>query len=234
MKTRKLFASFNMLKWLPACLVVMLLCIALSPVKSQEASSKSVAVYPTIGFGIGFFYPQDVNQFIKDEIISGYGASYNTDLYMYLELKGGVTVRLKKVDFSALLEYDIAPKIVMVTNGESFSFGYSRVSPEISANYYIPNQSGKNAFFIGGGVNYSFMSFKGFNASSPGFKLQAGYSMQFGKFNMQPYVAFRYSRATDTSDAVWGDADQNTEFTLDYIGGQIGIILSFHPRMLYK
>jgi hypothetical protein len=149
---------------------ILLQCLTL---KSQETPSKSLSVYPTFGFGIGFFYPKDVNDYIKEEIVSGYSSTVNTDLYMYLEIKGGITFRLKNVDFNALLEYDIAPKVVMVSDGgDNFSFAFNRISPEISVNYYIPTGSGKNAFFIGGGVNYSFMSFKEFKASNTGFKLQ--------------------------------------------------------------
>jgi hypothetical protein len=198
--------------------------------KSQDSTAKSLTVYPTFGLGIGFFYPEDVNQYIEDEIVAGYGSSYNTNMYMYLEVKGGVTFRLKQVDFSALLEYDIAPKFVMVSDGDNFSYTFSRISPEISANYYIPSRSGKNAFFIGGGVNYSFMTFKEFSASNPGFKIQLGYSMQMGKFNLQPYGAFRYVKATDSSssDPVWDN------FELSYTGGQIGVLLSFHPPVKYK
>jgi hypothetical protein len=230
MKTNEHINAASFLKKISKLTLIAVILLQGLTLKSQESPSKSLLVYPSFGFGIGFFYPKDVNDYIKEEIISGYGSTVNTDLYMYLEIKGGITFRLKNVDFNAMLEYDIAPKYVVVSGGgDNFSFAFTRIAPEISANYYIPGESGKNAFFIGGGVNYSFMSFKEFKASNPGFKLQAGYSMQFGKFNMQPYLAFRYVKATDTSsDVNW------PKFNLDYTGGQIGIILSFHQRMNYK
>jgi len=226
MKTNEHLPVSSLLKKLLNLSLIAVLLLPGLTLKSQESSAKSMAVYPTLGFGIGFFYPKDVNDYIQDEIISDYGSSYNTDLYMYLEIKGGVTFRLKSVDFSALLEYDIAPKFVVVSGGNNISYSYSRFAPEISVNFYIPNQSGNHAFFIGGGVNYSFMHFKEFSASSPGFKLQLGYSLQFGKFNLQPNVAFRYVKATSSS--------KDVDFDLDYTGGQIGVILSFHPRINYK
>jgi hypothetical protein len=228
MKTNNFINAFSFIKKLSILALILVLILPGLTLKSQETSAKSFAVYPTLGFGIGFFYPKDVNDYIKEEIVASYSSAVNTDLYMYLEIKGGVTFRLKSVDFSMLLEYDIAPKFVVVTGGDDFAYSFTRFSPEISANYYIPNKSGKHAFFIGGGVNYSFMRFKEFSASSPGFKLQMGYSLQFGKLNLQPNVAFRYVKATDSSDDIWGD------FDLDYTGGQIGVILSFHPRMNYK
>jgi len=237
MKTNRLFSVVTKMACCPLVLAFACLFAFSTVARSQESASssgKSSAIYPTFGFGIGFFYPGDVNDYIEEELVAGTIAT-NTELYMYLEVKGGLTFRLKQVDFSALLEYDIAPKFVVVSGGgDDFSYSYSRISPEISANYYIPGKSGKNAFFIGGGINYSFMKFEDFSASAPGVKVQLGYSMQFGKFNLQPYVAFRYTKATDDSDAIWGTMDEHSDITLDYIGGQLGLILSFHPRILYN
>jgi hypothetical protein len=197
---------------------------------SQDNTAKTSAFYPSFGLGIGFFYPSDVNDYIDfDMAYQGVEGTFNTDLYMYLEVKAGLTYRMKSFDVTGGLEYDVAPKFVVVDGGSSgnLTYFYHRLSPEISANYYISNKNGKNAFFIGGGINYSFLSFEEFKASAPGFKVQLGYSMQFGKFNLQPYGAFRYTKATDSSNEM-GD------FELDYTGGQIGVNMSFHPRILYK
>jgi hypothetical protein len=199
--------------------MVIILILPEVMVHSQEASAK-LRVYPSFGIGIGFFYPQDVNQYIKDEIVSRYGTSYNTDLYMYLEVKGGITFRLKHVDFNGMLEYDIAPKFAIVTGGDNISYNYSKISPEVSANYYFPSKSARHSFFIGGGVNYNFMKFEKYSASSPGIKMQFGYNMQLHKLNLQPYLAFKYIKAKDTSNIV--------DFDLDYTGGQIGVIISIH------
>ncbi len=199
-----------------------LLLVGALSATAQESGSKTSALYPSFGIGIGFFYPSDVNDYI-DADLSGYN-TVNEDLYMYLEVKGGLTYRLKKVDFSGMLEFDVGPKFT--TGDETFTYFFTRIAPEISANYYISTGSGKNAFFIGGAVSYAFMKFEDFSASAPGFKAQVGYSMQFGKFNLQPYVAFRYNKAAD--DLEFGS------FDLDYTGGQIGLIFSFHQGILYK
>ncbi len=240
MKTKQQPLVFFVRKISQVLVVLTLLCVFSFPVQGQESTTSTstasggLSVYPTFGFGIGFFYPSDVNDYIEQNIVASY-TSVNAEIYMYLEVKGGITFRLKNVDFNALLEYDMAPKYVAVSGaGEDFTYSFNRLSPEISTNYYISSKSGRNAFFVGAGINYSFMKFEEFNAAAPGFKIQLGYSMQFGKFNLQPYGAFRYSKATDSSDVTWGTLNENSEISLDYIGGQIGVIFSFHPRKSYK
>jgi hypothetical protein len=207
--------------------LVAAMLLSFQMIYTQDAPAKSSMIYPTIGLGIGFFYPQDVNDYIKSDLSSMGYTALNEDLYMYLEIKAGVALRLKKVDFNLALEYDLGPKVV-VGGDETFTYGFNRISPELSFNYYIPNNSGKNAFFIGAGFHYSFMKFEEFSGSAPGFKAQLGYSLQFSKFNLQPYLAFRYAKSTDTS------TNFGSDFDLDYTGGQIGVVLSFHKRMLYK
>jgi hypothetical protein len=210
------------------------LSLPLLMVNAQDEVSKPLMVYPTITVGFGFFYPEQVNEYIEEKINWAYSTSVNTELYMYYEIKGGLAFRLKKIDFSAALEYDIAPKFVVVAGGDNISYSYSRFAPEIAANFYIPNNSGKNAFFIGAGINYSFMKFKEYSAATPGFAVRAGYSLQFKSINIQPYGLFRYVQATDPSDYMYGGEIDHPEFNLSYTAGQIGVIISFHKRMLYK
>jgi hypothetical protein len=223
---KKLFPRGKPLK---AFLIILLMLSAIG-VRSQDSTRMSSALYPTFGIGFGFFYPSDVNTYIQDEMNTlGYMEEYNTDLYMYFEIRGGLTYRIKSVDFSTIIEYDIAPKWIMVSGGgDDLKYYYSRIAPAIMVNYYIPVGKGRNAFFLGGGVNYSFMKFKDFNASNPGFKLQAGFNLQFGGFNLQPFGAFNYATATDSSDPLWGD------FVLSFVSGQIGVNFSFHPAIKYK
>jgi hypothetical protein len=215
-------------KLLKAFLMILLMLSAIG-VWSQDSNSMSRALYPSFGVGFGFFYPSDVNAYIQDEMNSlGYIEEYNTDLYMYFEIRGGLTYRIKSIDFSGIIEYDIAPKWIMVSGGDDLTYYYSKIAPAIMVNYYMPVGTGRHAFFLGGGVNYSFMKFQDFKASNPGFKLQAGFNLQFGGFNLQPFGAFNYAKATDSSNPVWGN------FVLSYVSGQIGVNFSFHPAVNYK
>lgn len=189
---------------------------------SQDSKMK---VYPTFGLGIGFFNPSDVNDFIEVSLPSNYELEFGTtDMFMYFEFMAGVTFRTKRFDLTPYADFALAPKWITVLNDDGdYFYNFTRLSPGIMANYYFPSKSEKHALFVGGGVQYQFMKFEDFQASAPGFRAQVGYSMQFGNFNLQPYGAFRYAKATDSGDLI--------DFDLNYTGFQIGVILSFHPAV---
>jgi hypothetical protein len=230
MKIRLSSAAFSVSKVKALIWLAFMVIISWQTLLSQDSTTKTFAFYPSFGLGIGFFYPSDVNDYMENDMASlGVAGSYNTSLYMYLEVKAGLTYRMKCFDITGGFEYDLAPKFIFVSGGSvsSITYFYHRLSPEISSNYYISAKNSKNAFFIGGGVNYSFLSFEEYSASAPGFKVQLGYSMQFDKFNLQPYGAFRYTRAIDSSTGI-------EDFVMDYTGGQFGLIMSLHPMIRYK
>jgi hypothetical protein len=207
--------------------LLILLFYASNLLNAQETSSGNMKIYPSFGVAAGFFYPENVNDYIAASlVVAGVTKQYGTtDMFVNYEIHGGVTFRLKKVDFSGELAFAFAPKWIFVENGNNMHFYFNRVSPGISANYYIPMKSEKMEFFLGGGVQYHFMKFKEFNASNPGFCLRAGISIQFGRFNMQPNVSFLYARSEDNFT---GYSGENT-FVMNYTSGLIGIIMSFHP-----
>lgn len=189
---------------------------------AQETSSGKMRVYPSIGIAAGFFNPGDVNDYIAASAGAMSTEFGTTDMFVNYEIKGGVTFRLKHVDFSGDLAFGVAPKWIIVTNGSNMNYYFTRISPGISANYYMPMKSKRMEFFLGGGVQYHFMKFEDIKGHTPGFTLRAGISMQFGKFNMQPNVSFLYARTDDTNLMRNG-------FILNYTSGLIGIIMSFHP-----
>ena len=203
---------------------VFLLFLISNKLAAQETSPEKLMVYPSFGVAAGFFSPGDVNDAIEASLArAGVTKQYGTtDIFMNYEIHGGVTFRLKKMDFSGELAFAFAPKWILVENGDNMSFYFNRVSPGISANYYIPMKSDKMDFFLGGGVQYHFMKFEEIKGHTPGFSLRAGISMQFGRFNMQPNVSFLYARTDDTSL-------MDNGFVLNYTSGLIGIIMSFHP-----
>ena len=228
------FYPMNPKKIYCSLLMATLLICRLFNTNAQDDPSKPLMIYPSVSIGFGFFYPEHVNEYIEDKILSGYTSEINTELYMYYEIRGGITLRMKTIDFGASLEYDIAPKFVVVTGSDNITYAYGRFAPEIFTDFYIPSKSGKNAFFIGAGINYSFMKFKEYSASAPGASVRAGYSIQLKSVNFQPYALFRYVKASDPSGYENGGTLVHPDFELSYTAAQLGVNISFHRRMLYK
>lgn len=209
-------------------ITVILLFQACNMLRAQDAGSGKMIVYPSFGVAAGFFYPGDVNKYISSSLAAaGVTKQYGTsDMFVNYEIHGGVTFRMKQVDFSGELAFAFAPKWIYVENGDNVHFYFNRISPGISANYYIPMKSEKMEFFVGGGFQYHFMKFEDFKGSNPGFCIRMGVSMQFGRFNLQPNVSFLYAKSKDT---ITGSGITEYNFDMNYTSGIIGIIMSFHP-----
>jgi hypothetical protein len=191
---------------------------------SFAQAQSSVDIYPAFGLGFGFFYPGDVNAYLED-YYSTYAQEYGTfDMFMYFELHAALALKIKRIEVSGLFEFAFAPKYVVVTGGDNNTFFFNRVSPGLTAYYFIPIGSGRHAIILGGGFQYHFMKFEDYKGSAPGFRIQGGINLVFGKFNLQPYGAFVYASAKDT-----GTPGQD-DFGLNYTGGQVGVNLSFHSR----
>lgn len=191
---------------------------------TQNEAGSSHAVYPVFGVGFGFFGPGDVNDYIEEDLGS-YAIEYGTKkIFAYYELHAGLTFRTSKIDFTALFEFAMAPKLILVTGSDdNISYFFNRLSPGTIFNYYIPVGSGRNNMFIGGGVHYHFMRVEDFKSGNVGFRIQAGVDLTFGRFNLQPYGAFQYAKAQDKNSSMYYES-----FELNYTGGQIGVFLSFH------
>jgi hypothetical protein len=220
MKQEKYSGSFNYNCLFYKLLFVLILFFKMASLNSQESSVK---FFPSFGISYGFFYPKDVNAFIKNDLSSHNLITQSgvTDIFSYFEFRGGLTLKMKRVDINGIGEYAISPKIVMVTNGSSQTYNFSRTTVGAVSDFFIPlGSSGKSSFFFGGGILYNFMKFESYNASSPGFRLQAGVSLQFGKFNLEPNLAFTYGKATNHMT--------HNDFIMNYTGGQISLIFSFH------
>ena len=196
---------------------------------AQEGITKKSAFYPGIGIGFGFFYPKGVNEFISNDLSSYYQQLGTFDMFMYYEVNGFLTYRMKWFDVTALAEYAIAPKFILISNtSEMITYGYSRFSPGMLANFYVPMGSGRHAVMLGGGAQYHFMRFKEFKGNNIGFRLQAGVSLQFGKLNLQPLLAFNLANVND------GMLVNGKLYDLNYTGGQLGINVSIHPPVAHR
>lgn len=205
-------------------LILMSLSICLSTSTLNAQDFKKFSVGPGISINLGVFNPVEVNEYIADALSSYTIVFGNTDLIMYYELSAFLNFKTRWVDISPTLSYAMAPKIII--GAESFYF--NRVSPGVMANFFIPTGlSGKTAFFIGGGLQYHMMSFDDYEGNDLGFRLQLGYDMQFGSFNMQPILAFNVAKTI-------GTAPSASPLDMNYTGGQIGINMSFHKPVSHR
>jgi hypothetical protein len=208
--------------------VILLICFAFlvffSAVTAQEKKTGKQIIVPSLGFKFGIFYPEDVNSYIDTDVgLKGIEPAFGTYLIFNYELTGGLNFIWKNVDLTAKLAYGFAPKFI---HGQGVSYYFSRASPGISANYFF-YMTEKVRFFTGLGLNYDFMSFEGIKTESPGSELRAGVSIQTEKFDMQPHASFLYAKGKAS------DVEGYTDFSLSFISFQIGIILSFHPRITF-
>lgn len=202
-------------------LLFLTVCLSVTAVKAQD--SGNFAVGPGFGIGIGIFYPEGVNEYISNDL-SNY-VTFNTELYMYESVSLFLNIKTKLVDIIPLFEFAIGPKIVVGGKGNYY---FNRLSPGVLANFFIPTGfSGKHAIFIGGGAQYHMMTFEGFEGNDIGFRVQLGYDLQFGNFNLQPLLAFNVAKTIGKNSA-------GAPLDMNYTGGQIGVNMSFHKPVLHR
>jgi hypothetical protein len=216
MKTSSIKSKFSFISGRLILWSVMLFCFVAQPVKAQDM--KKFAFGPGIGIGIGFFNPDGVNEYIKSDL-SEY-VTTNANLYMYEEVKAFLNFKTRWFDVVPMVEYAIGPKIVV---GADATYFFNRLSPGVTADFFIPmGMSGKYAFFLGGGAQYHMMSFEGYKAETLGYRFQLGFDLQFGSFNLQPTLYYNLANAKDV-------ISENTENRdLNYTGGGFSINMSFH------
>ena len=211
-----------------AILFLIFICLGKS-LNAQTKSDISVEnkvdkpVYFGIGFGFGFFYPSDVNDYIKDEMSYVYLTSGVEDLFLNIVGRISLTYRINRIiDLSWIAEYAWAPKYFSVSGGDNKYFHFDRISPGLIAKLHIPIGSGRHSIFLAPGILYHFMKFEEFKADDFGVRIEAGLSFNFGKSNLQPFICYDYAKAKD-------DLDFNNirKFELNYSGAQIGVDFSF-------
>ncbi|MCK5028529.1 MAG: hypothetical protein KAR57_02775 [Bacteroidales bacterium] len=170
--------------------------------------------YPSIHFG--FFSPEDVNQYIADDL-SSYTVTFGTtDLIMNFNIGAGLGFRfLNLVEIQPQVEYSIAPKVISGAN----SYSYSKFSGGMMANFMIPiAPNRKSSIIVGGGMFYNTMSFEEYSGSSMNPRVQAGLSLNNNRFNPQIIFAYDLAKAT---------VDEAEYFELDYSSFRIGVNLNF-------
>jgi len=186
---------------------------------SNNTSSKHF--YFGLGFSEGIFFPGDVNDYMKNT--SNYTITEGVeDLFLNMVGRVSFTILLSEnIDLSLIGEYAWGPKFVLVDGGDNVYYHFDRFSPGLIAKFHIPIKSGKNSFFLAPGITFNNMKFEQFKAAGFGAKAQAGFSFNFKKFRLQPFLCYDYAKAVDDSDRHYG------EFELNYSGVQIGVDFLF-------
>jgi hypothetical protein len=177
-----------------------------------------------IGIGIGFFYPSAVNDRIKEENLNIDVSTGFEDIVMNLDLRASLTFKVKpNIDLSLVGEYAWGPKFFIVIGADSRYFHFDKFSPLVIAKFHKPIKSGRHSIFFAPGISYNFMKFTDYNkdvakGNALGGRAEIGYSFNFGRMSMQPFILFDYAKAVDKS---------LNDFELNYSGGQIGIDFCF-------
>jgi len=175
-----------------------------------------------IGINIGFFSPDDVNQYIEDwldqlGVLETIGF---TDIFLNMGGHFNVGYRINDyVELYGTAEYSGGMKYIKVIGGTSKFFNFRRISPGFVANVMIPlSLNAKNSIFFGGGVFYHLLKFEDFEGQTPGFRGQFGFSLNNYGFNPQIFLAYDFAKGNDGT---------YEDFELDYSGIQFGLNLNF-------
>ncbi len=193
----------------------------MGPLTAQENTTKS-ALYPGLGFGIGIFYPSDVNDYINDDMAGYYQQAGTYNMFLYLGLHGSLTYKIKWFDMAGIAEYAIAPKFIFISNtSEIITYNFHRFSPGLLANFHIPMKSERHEFLLGGGAQYHWMKFEDFKGENIGFMFQAGVNFNLSKVILQPHLAVNLAKAEGVNTQGHNNCD------LNYSGVQIGLNIFF-------
>ena len=204
-------------------LIVSALLLSGAVLKAQD--DRKFAFGPGFSINAGYFNPEGPNAYIT-EALSNYMILFGvTDMFLYYEVSGFLNFKSKWVEVTPTFAYAISPKIV--SGAEDFYF--TRKSPGCFANFFIPvGFKGRNAIFIGGGVQYHMIQFEEFEGNHIGYRAQIGFDFQFGNFNLQPVIAFNIANVPD------GMRVNETIYDMNYTGGQIGVNMSFHKPVSHR
>lgn len=170
--------------------------------------------YPSIHFG--FFSPDDVNQYIYDDL-SNYTITFGTtDLIINFNVGAGFGFRFfNLVEIQPQFEYSIAPKVI--SGADSYSF--TKFAGGMMGNFMIPIlQNRKSSIIVGVGMFYNNMSFEEYSGSSVNPRVQTGLSLNNNRFNPQIILAYDLAKTT---------ADDAEYFELDYSSFRVGVNLNF-------
>lgn len=195
-------------------ITLIFLCLVLS-VSLTAQDSFQFNFFPSVH--IGFFNPEDVNDYIANDL-SGYSITMGTtDLILSFNLGLGVGFRFANlVEIQPIVEYSIAPKIIANIDK---SYSFSKFSGGMMANFLVPlADDRKHSIILGAGMFYNNLKFEEFTGNTIDPRFQAGFSLNNNKFNPQILLSVDLAKT---------EADDHEYFELNYTSVRIGVNLNF-------
>lgn len=198
--------------------IVLAILVFSSLIANSQNEMKPFRFYVSPSIHLGFFSPDEVNNYIENALSSYDLTMGTTDLIMNFNVGLGFGFRFFNLaELQTVTEYSISPKSIMVSNGDNMSFTFSKFTAGLMANIMIPltTNERKTSAIIGGGILYHNMSFEEHQATKVAPRFQAGLSLNNNKFNPQILISYDMAKANDNG------------FELDYSGVRIGVHLNF-------
>jgi hypothetical protein len=179
---------------------------------------------------MGFFDPQGVNQHMRDWMNKQPGYVYTqqgyTEMYLNFFATAGLQWHLLEAfTIEALGEFGLAPKWLVIENGDSNLFVFWRVSGGVLAKLnLVVNRSATSigALTVAAGPLLHYMHFDGYSATTPGVRVQLGYVIGMAsRVRPEGFVAFDWARASGEN----GTDSLQLSYTGVILGGKLGIDL---------
>ena len=189
-----------------------------------------------IGINLGFFYSEDINNYIR--VASRIGQS-TTVVYGSSDMFLGFTpvlsiniMPIKYLNIQVLGEIRWAPKFITGSGVEDRLINYVRYSPGVIISGYLPlGSSERVGLLLGAGCFYHFMRFEyyynslenryeGYSADSLGFRGQFGLRIDFHKLSIDILLSYDYAPANASNGS-------SVKMNLGDHGGNIGTLVSF-------
>ncbi len=226
----------NLIKFL-ITLSLIFICIPLISQDKKEISDQSVSNVSEIekrrifsigiGINLGFFYSNDINNYIRVASHIGQNSTIafgTTDMFLGFTPVLSINIMpIKYLNIQIIGEIRWAPKFITGSGVEDRLINFTRYSPGVIISGYLPLGSTERVgLLFGVGCFYHFMRFEEYNADSLGVRGQFGLRIDFNKLSIDVLLSYDYApaNATNINNPI-------VKINLGDHGGNIGTLVSF-------
>ena len=203
--------------------------------EEQEAPSGPAPFRPVrlrFGYGMGYFHPSQVNNYMKAQVSGADVVSGFSDMVLLLSLDlSGAYYFTHWFGLRANLVYLFSPKILEIYGGESHTYWLQSLAPGLSLDFAI-DTGGIARLFASPGLAYQYASFEDWSAQGVGIELALGTDLSFGVARAKGVslaLVFRYANLGVSSGPAYtpsyGPRVDHLDFTslLFRVGFKLGI-----------